>query len=317
MSIEEFIKRRKASRGGSEQANAQLFLTELCDALDLPRPDPAGPVNEENTYCFERRLSVPRGDGTTELKRIDLYRRTCFIFESKQGQDQVDPGQFQPSGQTVFTAVNRGSRQWEDTMERARRQAEDYVRCLPASEGRPPFIIACDIGHCFDLYSEFSCTGGLYLPFPDARRRRIMFDDLAKPDVQKLFRDIWTDPLALDPSRRAARVTEEIARHLARLARMLEEDANDPGKTAQFLMRCIFSMFAEDVGLIPAGSLTEILNRAIQKPKTLKPELHGLWSVMNTGGYYLVAHEDLPWFNGALFADPEVLPLTPSHTPTH
>jgi len=35
--------------GGSEQANAQLFLAELCDVLDLPRPEPAQMVNEENT----------------------------------------------------------------------------------------------------------------------------------------------------------------------------------------------------------------------------------------------------------------------------
>ncbi|MCL2716145.1 MAG: hypothetical protein FWD68_16645 [Alphaproteobacteria bacterium] len=140
-----------------------------------------------------------------------------------------------------------------------------------------------------------------------------MLDDLAKPDVQKLFRDLWTDPLALDPSRRAARVTEEIARHLADLAKLLEANDHDPEITAQFLMRCIFSMFAEDVRLIPAGSFTDILNRATRKPKTLKPELHTLWSVMNTGGYSTSVHEDLPEFNGKIFITPDVLPLDRQH----
>ena len=61
--ISNFIARWKAS-GGSEQANSQMFLTELCAVLDLPPPDPARPINEENTYSFERKVYVPRGDGT-------------------------------------------------------------------------------------------------------------------------------------------------------------------------------------------------------------------------------------------------------------
>jgi len=49
--ITDFITRWKAS-GGSEQANSQPFLIELCDVLNLPRPDPARPINEENIYSF-------------------------------------------------------------------------------------------------------------------------------------------------------------------------------------------------------------------------------------------------------------------------
>ena len=39
-SIEAFIIRWEAATG-SERANYQLFLTELCGLLDLPQPDPA------------------------------------------------------------------------------------------------------------------------------------------------------------------------------------------------------------------------------------------------------------------------------------
>ncbi|MCL2876931.1 MAG: class I SAM-dependent DNA methyltransferase [Betaproteobacteria bacterium] len=310
--VADFIARWKAS-GGSEQANSQLFLAELCDVLELPRPEPARPINEENTYSYERKVSLPRGDGTKELKRLDLYRKGCFVLESKQGQDKAAATQFQLPGLTVSTAVKRGSRQWEDAMQRARRQAEHYIRCLPASEGRPPFLIVCDVGHCFDLYTEFTCTGGVYLHFPDARNCRVMLDDLAKPEVRALFRAIWEDPLSLDPSRRAARVTEKIADHLATLARLLEADGHHPEKTAQFLMRCIFSMFAEDVGLIPAGSFTDILNKAILKPEIYEHLLRDLWTAMNTGGVSLSLERKLLRFNGKLFADPEVLPLEREH----
>ena len=38
--IEAFIARWKDT-GGTERANYQLFLTELCRLLDLPEPEPA------------------------------------------------------------------------------------------------------------------------------------------------------------------------------------------------------------------------------------------------------------------------------------
>jgi len=82
--ITDFIIRWKAS-GGSEQANTQMFLAELCVVLGLPQPDPAREINEENTYSFERKVYVSRGDGTNEQKRLDLYRKGAFVLEGKQG----------------------------------------------------------------------------------------------------------------------------------------------------------------------------------------------------------------------------------------
>jgi len=312
--ITDFIARWKAS-GGSEQANSQLFLAELCDALELQRPDPARPVNEANIYSFERKVYVPRGDGTSQQKRLDLYRKDCFVLESKQGQDQADAS-FTLPGFTASAAAKRGSRQWEDAMQRARRQAENYIRSLPAQEGRPPFLIVCDVGYCFDLYTEFTRTGGVYLHYPDARRHRIKLDDLAKPQARALFQAIWRDPLSLDPSRRAARVTEEVAAHLATLARLLEADGHTPDRVSQFLMRCIFSMFAEDVSLIPKGSFTDILLNSISEPEMYEPSLNDLWRAMNTGDVSLVAKRKLLHFNGNLFAEPQVLPLAREHIGT-
>jgi hypothetical protein len=39
--VEAFIKRWQGQEGGQERANYALFLTELCDLLDLPHADPA------------------------------------------------------------------------------------------------------------------------------------------------------------------------------------------------------------------------------------------------------------------------------------
>ncbi|GHV52055.1 hypothetical protein FACS1894206_00130 [Deltaproteobacteria bacterium] len=302
-----FISRWKVS-GGSEQANSQLFLAELCAVLDLPPPDPSRPVNEENTYSFERKVYIPRGDGTEELKRLDLYRKGCFVLESKQGQDKA--ASLVLPGMTASAAVKRGTRQWEDAMQRAKRQAENYIRCLPAAEGRPPFLIVADVGFCFDLYTEFTRTGGVYLHFPDVRTHRIFLDDLTKPEIRALVQAIWNDPLSLDPSLRAARVTEKVAAHLAELALLLEADGHTPETVAQFLMRCIFTMFAEDVSLIPANSFTDILQKSVIEPGLYAHFVRDLWTAMNSGSVSVAIGKKLLRFNGNIFAVPETLPLT-------
>ena len=79
----QFIERWKAS-GASERANYQLFLSELCDVLDVPRPEPARPEEEHNHYVFEKSVTFRHNDGTTTIGRIDLYKRGCFVLEAKQ-----------------------------------------------------------------------------------------------------------------------------------------------------------------------------------------------------------------------------------------
>ena len=50
--IDGFFRRWEAS-DAAERANYSMFLNELCDLLNVPRPDPAGPDDEKNTYVFE------------------------------------------------------------------------------------------------------------------------------------------------------------------------------------------------------------------------------------------------------------------------
>ena len=79
--IAAFVERWRGS-GAAERANYQLFLSELCDILAVPRPEPTVPEEVANRYVFEK--SVPLPHGTTG--RIDLYRRGCFVLEAKQGE---------------------------------------------------------------------------------------------------------------------------------------------------------------------------------------------------------------------------------------
>jgi hypothetical protein len=226
--------------GAAERANYVSFLNELCDLLGVPKPDPTMKDDERDAYVYERAVTFHNPDGTTSAGRIDLYKRGCFVLEAKQRR-------------------LRGTRGWDVMMQAARGQAEQYVRALPASEGNPPFLVVVDVGHTFELYSDFTRAGKTYVPFPDARTHRIRLEDLRREEMREQLRAVWTDPLALDPSRRSARVTREVAGKLADLARSLEESGHGAERTANFLMRAIFTMFAEDVQLIPAGAFTSLL----------------------------------------------------------
>ena len=291
MSVEAFVTRWKAS-GAAELANGQLFLAELCELLDSPRPDPATPENADNAYVFERAVTFNNGDGTTSPGRIDLYKRGCFVLEAKQGADKGDGAELLSAAAKERKAkrrkgtATRDTAGWEMAMMMAKGQAERYVRALHADEGRPPFIVVVDVGHCIELYSEFSCTGGAYVPFPDPRNHRIKMDDLVKEGVLERLRLLWTDPMALDPSRRSAKVTREIADRLARLAKSLESSGHPAEGVAGFLMRCLFTMFAEDVGLLPERAFTDLLHKLRKQPDAFKVAVEDLWRVMNTGGFY-------------------------------
>ena len=87
MTPEQFIARWQTA-SGSERANYQLFITELCELLDLPRPDPAQDDTRDNAYVFERRVTFRHGDGSASTGFIDCYRRASAICEAKK----VRPG---------------------------------------------------------------------------------------------------------------------------------------------------------------------------------------------------------------------------------
>ncbi|HRZ23254.1 MAG TPA: class I SAM-dependent DNA methyltransferase, partial [Candidatus Contendobacter sp.] len=276
---------------GSERANYQLFVGALCDVLDLPVPEPATGQPELDGYVFERRVLFRHGDGSESAGFIDLYRRGAFVLEAKK----LKAG-----------AATQG---FDAALLRARSQGENYARALPASEGRPPFVVVVDVGRVIELYADFTRSGATYTPFPDPRSHRIRLEDLRDSGIRERLRAVWLDPLSLDPTRRAARVTFEIAQHLAQLARSLEEAGHEPAAVASFLTRCLFTCFAEDMGLLPARAFSELLDSLRQAPEQFAPMVGELWRAMDGGQFSVAIRAALPRFNGKLFKQPEALPL--------
>ncbi len=317
MDIETFIARWTAREGGAERANYQMFLSELCDVLGVDRPEPAGAERALNDYVFERAVRRRSSDDLASSKRIDLYKKGSFILEAKQsrlpgGRNEL-PGQTALFGDEPETLGRRSvARGWDVMMQNARRQAEGYVFLLDAAHPAPPFIITCDVGHAFEVFADFTGTGRAYGQFPDRKGFRIYLEDLRKPEIRNLLVAIWTDPLSLDPARESARVTREIARRLAAVSKALE--AKHPAEdVAHFLMRCIFTMFAEDVKLLPENSFTELLADCLDSPAAFSPLLESLWSKMDEPVYdkrfFSAFKQHLRHFNGNLFKNARAFPL--------
>jgi len=78
-----FIARWQQS-SAAERANYALFLSELCDYLDLPRPEPSQADERANSYVIDKAVYLQNLDGSTTPNYIDLYKRACFVLEAKQ-----------------------------------------------------------------------------------------------------------------------------------------------------------------------------------------------------------------------------------------
>jgi len=273
---------------GNERANFQSFLRDFCALLDLPVPEPKGPGA---TYCFEKDLKLTHLDGTVTTGSIDLYREGCFVLEAKQGSTSEAPG----------SAPRRGTRAYDRYMEAAFGQAVNYARNLPQ---RPPFVITCDIGQAFHVWDGFSGTYGGY-----GARQTYTLKDLADPKVQVRFRTLWLDPQSLDPAKARTAVTRDVAAALGGLAKSLE--ARFPSEAvARFLMRVVFTFFAEDVGLLPEKLFQNALEGAWKDhPEAFPKGLESLWDAMNSGGFW--GPLKVLRFNGGLFAESLALNLNP------
>ena len=298
----------------TEEGSSQTFLNELCDLLGAPRPAERG-----TAYVFERKVKAWDDDAERETtKSIDLYRRDHFILESKK----YDSAKAETAATSLLPGFvgAKSARTRRDTaahrkaLNKAKKQAEAYVAALPEGEPPPPLLLVLDVGHSLEIYAEFTRRGKNYRPLPlrslrDARHT-VGMDDLALPAVREELLKVWSAPEELDRSKETARITRTVAGYLAKLAARYEQDGHPPELVAGFLTRCLFCMFAEDVGLLPKDSFKRQLVSLKKNPGGFVSALQRMFAEMEKGaehsGYFdgPVLH-----FNGGVFSDTRALPL--------
>jgi hypothetical protein len=280
--VQDFLSKWLGSEG-NERANYQTFFGDLCVALAVEAPPPKGSV-EGDRYCFDKNIKFFSEKSET-TRFADFYKEGHFLIEAKQGSTNSAKGH-----------GKRGTQGYRDAMQRAFNQAKSYAynRMIPSL---PPFLITCDIGSHFEVWEGFSGEYGSY-----GARQQINLKDLGQAEIFDRFVAIFSDPQSLNPEKYRARVTREVAAELAKLSRWLEEQGHEPQRAASFLMRCIFTMFAEDVELLKGEVFTKALrDRWIPNPKTFRAEIENLWQTMNTGGTF--GFEQILRFNGSFFTE--------------
>ncbi len=306
-----FVERTRGAQG-AELANAQTVFNLLCEALQVPPPS-LKDAGAHTPYCFEADVL----DGAAH-RRMDVYKRGHFIFEAKQGADLVDTaGALQASSKghakTPKGTGVRGTKVWRDAMSSGRVQVGRYAAAVTRrGDPKPPFLLLADLGHRLWVWSSFS---------PDAvddygdleELAAFAWEELADPRVFRFLRTVFTDPRSLDEDAIGQRITAEVADLVGALAVQLEK--REPGDVVgDFLMKCVFTMFAEDVGLLPRGLFTERLDKWIADKQsgregTFVRGLRALWARMDAGGD-LDSGERLRQFNGYLFKQHEPIDLT-------
>jgi len=197
----------------------------------------------------------------------DVWKRGCFAWENKA-----------PGGDLAA----------------ALKQLMTYALALD----NPPLLVVCD-RRLIEIHTHFTGT--------PSEVHRIRLEDIGQPEHLARLRALFENPERFRPRRTDHEVTQEAAGRFAAIAAALAQRGHGPRQVAHFLIQCLFCMFAEDVGLLPARLFERIVEKSAGQPEKLSARLAELFAAMRAGGDFLL--EDIAWFNGGLFETAMPLPL--------
>ncbi|MGH9589268.1 MAG: class I SAM-dependent DNA methyltransferase [Terracidiphilus sp.] len=270
-SLPEFIRCWKDSEL-SERAGAQSHFNDLCDILNMPHPAHADPKGAE--YTFEKHVRKTGDDKGF----ADVWKRGFFGWEYKGPHKDLKA---------------------------AYQQLLKYREDLE----NPPLLVVCDFVH-FEVHTNFTNTPPVVHKFTLddlIRTTPVSGFDLSALDI---LRAAFQDPDKLKPGKLEERVTTRAAEEFTKLKDNLRVRHADSETIARFIMRLLFCLFADSVGLLPDNLFRKTIQADRQVPKNFCRKLKKLFAAMATGdaefGFTAIHH-----FNGGLFrsGDDTVLEL--------
>jgi len=269
-----------------------------------------------------RRLSMMRPILSPQ-QFVDKWRKATLKESSAAQEHFIDlchlvghptPAEADPTGQTfAFEAgatKQRGGQGWADVWKKNHFAWEykgkhkdldaAYQQLLQYRESllNPPLLVVCDIEHIL-VHTNFTNTV--------KRVVRLTLDDLLTPAGLAHLRAVFEEPERFRAPQTTAEVTQAAAAEFARLADLLRKYGAAPGQVAHFIIRLLFCLFAEDVGLLPAGLFTRLVQQTQQRPAAFAGQLRALFQAMTGGGWFGV--DEISHFDGRLFDDAAVIEL--------
>lgn len=174
--------------------------------------------------------------------------------------------------------------------------AYDQLLLYKEALRNPPLLIVSDMDRIV-VFPNFNNNVN--------RRQEIRLEEIVLPDRLEQLKAIFYDPQAFKSPETKKQVTEGAATEFARLAELLRKYGADPQRAAHFLIRVLFCLFAEDIGLLPSQVFTKLIKSNWMRPTAFAKQVQQLFGVMATGGYFGV--DEIHRFNGGLFNDAEAL----------
>lgn len=135
----------------------------------------------------------------------------------------------------------------------------------------------------------------------------IVIEDLEKPDVRQKLVWLFTEPERFKPGTTREMVTARAAESFASLAQRLHGQGYTSRRVAHFINKLLFSMFAEDIGILPGQLFTRMLESCVKDASRFEKMAGDLFCSMKSGGFFGV--DEIPWFNGGLFDDADALAM--------
>lgn len=175
-----------------------------------------------------------------------------------------------------------------------------YDQLLRYREGmrNPPLLVVAD-SSLIRIHTNFTNSV--------KKTYEIHLEDLLDPEKMDILKAVFFEPARLKAVVTVEQVTEQAAKEFARLADLLRRWGEDPEKIAHFLIRLLFCLFAEDIGLLPRDLFTRLVERTRRNSKAFAAQMRQLFAAMSTGGWF--GEHEIKNFNGGLFDDDQVLEL--------
>lgn len=177
--------------------------------------------------------------------------------------------------------------------------AYDQLLEYRADLENPKLLVVCDMD-IIRVHTNFNNA--------PKRTHEITLATLDQPRNLEILRNVFFEPDKLRPGVTSEAITEKASGHFAEIAESMRQRGLGPQAVAHFLVRVVFCLFAEDVGLLERGLFTRIFKGAGSDPKKFARYVGELFSAMSTGGDFLI--ERIRHFNGSLFDAGTVLELT-------
>src|SRR5260370_13178627 len=105
-------------------------------------------------------------------------------------------------------------------------------------------------------------------------------DSLAAPKNLAILSSVFSEPAKLEPKQTPNDITETVAKQFATLADGMRKRNISGDRAAHFLMKLMFCMFAEDIGLLDGKLFGKILASVRINPTKLSQKLRGSFQAM-------------------------------------